>query len=143
MVLAALAFGGLAAGWVVYLRGPASPGLANSMLVLQPYRHAHTWVFDDPQLGLKQEAFVAGIPQILDRLTADIPNADQGFRLIFSAQPFPGSQIEMTWLRTETIGNWYRCEEYRMEGWLCPALNRYFSTPPKKLYARAEPLKAP
>jgi hypothetical protein len=28
-----------------------------------------------------------------------------------------------------------------MEGWLCPALFKYFPEAPKKLYAKAEPLK--
>ena len=31
------------------------------------------------------EPFVAGIPQMLDRLTKDLPDADKGFRLLFSA----------------------------------------------------------
>jgi hypothetical protein len=129
----------VAAGWAYVARGQ-SPYIGNSILVLQPYKEGNTWVFDDPPAGLKREPFMAGIPQILDRMTKDIPDAQRGFRLLFSTTSFPGYQIELTWLRTETVGNWYRCEEYQTEGWLCPALGKYFPTPPKKLYAKAEPI---
>jgi len=131
---------GCVLGAFIYGRAQRSPQLGNAILILEPYKESNTWVFDDPDAGLEREPFVAGIPQILDRLTSDITNADRGFRLLFSAKPFPGHQIELTWLRPETGGNWYRCEEYQTEGWLCPALGRYFADPPAKLYARAEAL---
>lgn len=54
---------------------------ANSIMVLAPYRHAGTRVFDDARAGLVKEAFVAGIPEI--------PDADRGFRLLFAAEEFP------------------------------------------------------
>jgi hypothetical protein len=38
-------------------------------------------------------------------------------------------------------GNWYRSEEMQMEGWLGPALLRYFDDAPAELYVRAEALK--
>ena len=28
-----------------------------------------------------------------------------------------------------------------MEGWLCPALFKYYSEPPPKIFVKAEPLK--
>ncbi len=34
----------------------------NSILIIQPYRYAGTWVFDDPNAQLVQEPFVEGIP---------------------------------------------------------------------------------
>jgi len=132
---------GCAVGVFICARARPSPQQGNAILMIEPYKQANTWVFDDPQAGLEREPFVAGIPQVLDRLTAGIADADKGFRLYFSAQPFPGHQIELTWLRPETGGNWYRCEEYQSEGWLCPALGKYFREAPKKLYARAEALK--
>ena len=33
-------------------------------------------------------------------------------------------------------GNWYRAEGIDLEGWLCPALLKYFERPPQKLYAQ-------
>jgi hypothetical protein len=113
---------------------------ANSLFVLRPYKDQGTWVFDDPSVGLAREPFVLGIDTMLDRLTADTPNATQGFRLIFSPRPFPGYAAKLEWRREETGGNWYFSPTYWMEGWLCPALFKYFATAPKELYAKAEPL---
>jgi hypothetical protein len=36
-------------------------------------------------------------------------------------------------------GNWYRADVPPSEGWLCPALFRYFETAPQEIYVRAEP----
>jgi hypothetical protein len=52
--------------------------------------------------------------------------------------PFPGYQAEMLLLRKEYGGNWYRWESKNMEGWLCPALFKYFTKAPTKLYCKAE-----
>src|SRR5687768_9243597 len=71
------------------VRRPESFSPANSIMVLMPYRVAGTWVFDDPSVGLRQEPFVAGIPEMIDEMVKDIPDAAQGFRLLFSGQPFP------------------------------------------------------
>jgi hypothetical protein len=115
--------------------------MKNSILILRPYKYYSQWVFDDPSTGLVREAFISGIDKMLDRLTVDIPNASEGFNLLFSEQPFPGYQIKIDWLREEYGGNWYRCIEYDQEGWLCPALFKYFEVAPKTIYARAEESK--
>jgi hypothetical protein len=117
----------------------ASEGIVgNHIHVIAPYRQASTWVFDDPAVGLKAEPFVSGIPQMIDALVQDIPQADRGFRLLFSAAPFPGYQVELTRLRSEHGGIWYGWTATNMEGWLCPALAKYFPDPPPTLYVRAE-----
>lgn len=112
----------------------------NSLLVIMPYRSAGTWRFDEPRLGLHGEPFVNGIPQLIDKLVeeAKVPNADKGFRLIFSARPFPGCQDKVIWRRAQDGGNWYYSEKYDMEGWLCPALFKYFKRAPKEIYVKAE-----
>jgi hypothetical protein len=38
-------------------------------------------------------------------------------------------------------GTWDRHEPSAREGWLCPALFKYFDEAPDKLYARAEPIE--
>jgi hypothetical protein len=116
--------------------------MANAIHVIRPYRDASTWVFDDPRVGLHQEPFVSGIPAMIDRLVERVPDAATGFRLVFSSEPFPGYQVELVNLRPEYGGTWYRWEENNSEGWLCPALLKYFSTAPARLYTRAEPLAA-
>src|SRR5688572_7807721 len=62
----------------------------NSIMVIRPYWDHGTWVFDDAAAGLTREPFVAGIPEMINTLVKDIPNARNGFRLTFSASPFPG-----------------------------------------------------
>lgn len=111
---------------------------ANAIMVIAPYRHQGTWVFDDASAGLVREPFVAGVPEMIDVLVKDVPNADEGFRLLFSAQPFPGHQKELTWLRGDSGGNYYSLDEPPMEGWICPAMFKYYAVAPKHLYVKAE-----
>jgi uncharacterized protein DUF6717 len=110
----------------------------NAINVIAPYRANGTWVFDDERYGLVREPFVAGVPEMIDALVADIPRATQGFRLTFSANPFPTYQKKLVWLRGGTQGNYYRLDDPPMEGWICPALFRYYEKPPAELYVRAD-----
>ena len=114
--------------------------MANQIMIIAPYwvDDLGAWVFDDPKVGLEQEPFVSGVPEMIDWLVRDIPNARKGFRMVFSAAPFPGYQKMLTWRREEKDGNWYACDDPPMEGWLCPALFRYFDKAPPKLYVKAE-----
>lgn len=114
--------------------------MGNVLMVIAPYWEHGTWVFDDETHGLVKEPFVAGVPEMIDELVKDIPDARAGFRLLFSASPFPGHQRELIWVREEMGGHWYRSVEPPMEGWLCPALHHYFATPPENIFVRAEPL---
>lgn len=98
----------------------------NSIGVIAPYKYEGMWVFDDPRVGLIREPFVAGIDCMIDRLVASIPDAQGGFRLLFSSTPFPGYTVELSWRREEYGGNWYYSPQFSMEGWLCPALFKYF-----------------
>lgn len=114
---------------------------SNSILVLHPYKYYGTWVFDDDRTGLVREAFVSGIPEILEETLekngVPVREAEKGFDLTFSQTPFPGQQVELTRLREESGGNWYKSDTGR-EGWLCPALFKYFPVAPEKIYARCE-----
>ncbi len=115
---------------------------ANSLQVLRPYKSQGTWVFDDDRVGLEREPFVLGIDIMLDRLTAHLPNAERGFRLIFSPYPFPGYAAKLELRREDSGGHWYFAPTYNLEGWLCPALFKYFDAAPAELYAKAEPLSS-
>ncbi|WP_238845912.1 hypothetical protein [Nostoc edaphicum] len=42
--------------------------MSNSIMVIFPYRHNQTWVFDDERMELIQEPFVSGIPEMIDIL---------------------------------------------------------------------------
>ena len=112
----------------------------NELNVIAPYKYEGLWVFDDPRVGLVQEPFVGGADDILDQLTSKIPNADAGFTLVFSANDFAGSQHALTWQRAEKSGNVYYSPDLHMEGWLCPALLRYFDAAPKQIFVQLKPL---
>lgn len=107
----------------------------NSIFIIQPYKQNGIWAFDDPVVGLVREPFVGNINLMIDRLTIYINNAKDGFNLLFSAEPFVGWEIELHLSCEEYFGNWYFCPKYNLEGWLCPALFKYFSKAPKKLFA--------
>ena len=113
--------------------------MANVLMVIEPYWYEGTWVFDDPSKGLDKEPFVQGIAEMIDVLVEDIPNARAGFVLLFSSQPFVGYRVELTLVREEYGGHWYKPKDYYAEGWLCPALLKYFDAPPESLYIGAEP----
>lgn len=117
--------------------------------VLFPYLLGTTWVFDDERTGLKEEAFVRGMSEMISRIieAKGIENADQGFAMTFSDEPFDGADAELQWLRADDpdvpmAGNWYSgtIAGEVMKGWLCPALLLYFVAPPPRLFVRADPL---
>ena len=111
----------------------------NSLFAIAPYKFEGFWVFDDPSVGLRQEPFVSGADDIIDILTKDIPDAATGFKLVFSPQPFPGFTARFDWNRSEHGGNWYTWADRGIEGWLCPALFKYFETAPNEIYVKVSP----
>lgn len=114
----------------------------NQINVIKPYLWNNTWVFDDPAVGLVKEPFVSGVPALIEAATLcyDIPNPKDGFVVIFSKDPFPDFKICLEWVRQEFNGNVYRWPAVNLEGWLCPALLKYFDTAPDKLYIDLKPL---
>jgi len=120
----------------------------NQINVIKPYFLAEldTWVFDDPVKGLVQEPFVMGIPEMIDLITADFLNAPDGFKLMFADREFPveeGSRsARLAFFEAEMGGAWYvgKFEGQHLEGWLCPALMKYFDEPPMHLFIAASPI---
>lgn len=112
----------------------------NEINLIAPYKYLDIWVFDDAKKGLVQEAFVGGADTIIDLLTSHIPDAASGFVLLFSGSNFPGYQHEVEWRREQGNGNIYYSPKLQVEGWLCPALLRYFERPPAKLFIQVKPM---
>lgn len=108
----------------------------NSISVIHPYWFNGSLVFDDEDVGLRREPFVSGADVVLSLLASRIDGCSSGFTLRFSDQPFPGYQTTLEWLRPEYGGNWYSCsiDGVDHEGWLCPALLKYFEHPPGRIY---------
>lgn len=143
-VLVALGLVSLVGGAGVWFSGVIPISRArppqNSVLVIAPYNYNGTWVFDDARFGLVREPFLAGVPEMIDVLVADVPQAEEGFRLTFSAKPFPDFQQKLTWVRGDMDGNYYKIDDPPLEGWICPALFKYYESAPPELYVRADPL---
>ena len=108
----------------------------NALMQISAYRKNGGWSFDDASVGLVAEPFVAGIPEMIDIL-ADKCGAVDRVVLTFSVAPFPGANCRLERVREEFGGNWYRCEDRNMDGWLCPALFCYFPTAPDAIHIRA------
>jgi hypothetical protein len=111
----------------------------NALMVIVPYKYEGLWVFDDAAVGLSKEPFIAGIDTLIDKATANIPDAEHGFRAIFCGTQFPGANFKLEWRRAESGGNWYYSPEFNQEGWLCPALFKYFKNAPREIYVKVEP----
>jgi hypothetical protein len=76
----------------------------NSLTMSVPHKYEGLWVFGDVPVGLSKEPF-AGIDSLIDKATASIPDAQHGFRAIFSVRPFPGATVKLQWRRAESGGN--------------------------------------
>ena len=118
----------------------------NNVLELFPYQIHNCWVFDDVRTGLKEEAFVSGMTEIINKVVHQfkIKNPTKGFRMVFSDKPFVGFHASIQKIEggSKEAGNWYHgeiCGDY-MKGWLCPALYLYFPEAPSNIYMRAEDL---
>jgi hypothetical protein len=110
--------------------------MSNSIHVIHPYVDHGSLVFDDDAVGLVKEPFVGGADVVLATLAEALCGKGwrKGFSVVFSAKPFRGYQTRMNWLREEYDGNVYFCDDLQQEGWLCPALLKYFKSPPKSIY---------
>jgi hypothetical protein len=110
----------------------------NEINVIAPYKKPGMWVFDDPRVGLVEEPFV-GADTMIDRVVGDIPDAAHGFVMVFSRSAFPGHQFRLEWRRQDGSGNVYHSPELDAEGWLCPALLRYFDHAPAEIFVQVRP----
>lgn len=122
--------------------------MSNAIQVLQVYRHAGCWVFDDDNFGLKAEPFVLGMSEIIDEVAFQhCKHGQAAYRVIFAADPFPGHQGFLEKYDFENGGGWYRLQNDLervknpsecLKGWLCPATLHYFPAHPNKIYVKVE-----
>jgi len=96
------------------------------------------WVFDDAEMNLSQEPFVAGMDEVIDLITKDIPNATDGvfihFRDGVGSDEFPFIVLTQA---TSNIhpkpgqSNYYFSEDLDKKVWLCPNMYKYAETTPQ------------
>ena len=63
-------------------------GNANAIIAIHPYKSGGVWLFDDPGVGLVREPFVSGADDIIERMVVGLDHPEDGFTLLFSADPF-------------------------------------------------------
>lgn len=103
----------------------------NSIFIINPYIHGSSWVFDDNNVGLVKEPFVAGADTLLDVVS----EGREKCTALFSQIKFPSAQYTLTYKAGEiNSGTDYFCEELNHDLWLCPALGCYFDESPKTIY---------
>jgi hypothetical protein len=119
--------------------------MTSQLITIHPYyTTTGEWVFDDPSTGLIKEELVFGIDTMLDTM-ANIRGLDKtkGFDVAFSSTAMPDYDVKLT-KRQEIDGNgklygtMYYCEEYGIEGWLCPSLYLYFTAAPDSIYIKVQ-----
>jgi hypothetical protein len=115
----------------------------NQINVIKPYLWEGIWVFDDPAVGLVKEALVSGMPEMIlagcEKL--GIKNPEKGFVAVFSKDPFPDAKIVLELVKEDLGGHIYKAPALgNIEGWLCPALFKYFDVPPEKMYINLRPV---
>ena len=106
---------------------------------IEPFRYHGLLFLRDSAVDLHQQSLVSGAYIMMEKLARAIPDAEAGFVLLFSAAPFPGYQVHLEWQRSQSGGYWYHSRELREDGWLTPALLKYFPEPPPDIYVQAKP----
>ena len=110
--------------------------MQNAVFSIRPYRWQNMWVFDDERVGLVKEPFVMGIPEIINKAVAHLPDAETGFTVLFNNTGLPAADVVLEKLETDSGGTWYQQEGTDLKGWLCPALFKYYPVAPEKLYIK-------
>lgn len=107
----------------------------NQINLIEPYLENGVWKFDDESKNLIKEPFVAGVPEIIQHHVYP----KNKFKLFFSKTAFPYWNLKLRRLREEFGGYWYRDHLHTgKEGWLCPALFKYFDKAPPTIYCKID-----
>ena len=116
---------------------------SNQIRVLTPWKEG-AWVFDDPTVGLNREPFVTSFGEIIDTMVKGIKDAEDGFMLWFSGEPFEGANEVFSLANKDgkenRCGNDYKYDKDGRIGWLCPAMYKYFNIAPQNMYFKCEAL---
>jgi len=109
-------------------------------LVIEVYKDRGVWVFNDPEHGMQREPLVFGMERLLDRFSATLPYADDGFLLYFLEVRVPDSIEALIREEADADGYWYNSPHYELRGWMGNSgLVRYFSRAPATIYYHAKP----
>ena len=114
----------------------------NQINTIYPYRTKTGWAFDDKDVDLHEEPFIAGIPEIIDSIVGD--RDEFTAHISHSIIPkYTGHLIKLTEEEMEAEEcmpktGWYKLEGTEQIGWLCPATLKYFKDYPDSIYFKIE-----
>lgn len=111
----------------------------NAIQVINTYKHGEAWVFDDPNVGLVKEPFVAGADTLIQHIADTWLGGKDKVTIIFADIAFPNYDIIIDKVDKNVMGEsgtTYFCAALNMELWLCPALLKYFKTSPNTIWAQ-------
>ena len=108
----------------------------NAINIIHPYQYEGQWVFDDKSKDLDKEPFVAGADTLLDTILDTFKYSKNKMSIVFSANDFPGSRfsVEKVTEYGPDGGTDYFAQEFNHKLWLCPALLKYFNSPPESIH---------
>ena len=109
---------------------------ANNVInILHPYRTNYGgWVYDDPDIGVFQEAFVMGSSEVIDHLVGEDTTR---FQLLISSKKIPKHDAKIVKIKGEEDG-WYQLEGTDMQHWLCGCVLDYFPGYPDEIYIKIQ-----
>jgi hypothetical protein len=106
----------------------------NAINVIHPYKWNNMWVFDDESKELDKEPLIAGADTLITMLVEEAKKCS----VMFSDKQFPDYSHLLTIVGPGVgDGTDYMCKlskTYSHPVWLCPALLKYFNTPPEEIY---------
>tara|TARA_R110001606_G_C15239150_1_gene636009 strand:+ start:185 stop:553 length:369 start_codon:yes stop_codon:yes gene_type:complete len=116
----------------------------NSINSIHSYIHNGMWVFDDESRELDKEPFVEGADLLLDVMSGRVNDKSiETCSFYFGATPIPNQDVELVKSGEDGYdGTYYKVNFPELnltdEGpiWLCPALLKFFETPPENIYVR-------
>lgn len=114
----------------------------NQINTIYPYRTQAGWAFDDEEVGLNAEPFIAGIPEIIDGIVGD--RDEFVAHISHSVIPnYTGHLVKLNPTKVAEEGctpdtGWYMLEGTDQIGWLCPATLKYFKDYPDSIYFKVE-----
>jgi len=98
---------------------------------VKPYTINKLWFFDDLKNGLIKEALTDGVPEVIIR-ACQKSNPIQNIEVHFA--DFRFGRFCLDFQKPLRNGNLYSWKEENLKCWFCPALLKYFTKPPKKIW---------
>ena len=111
----------------------------NSIFSITVEKNNGVWAFTDKSRDLSNEPFVSGADLILDKLCIEISAPFMKLNLIFADFPFPDHMFSFSKKLSESGGWWYSSVDFDIDGWLCPAMFKYFKEAPYNIYLKVLP----